>query len=263
MNSSLEEKFSKLVEIMQQLRKECPWDKQQTPESLRRYIIEEAYEAVDTIDQKDWQKLKDELGDLMLQIVFQSIIAQESDYFSIAAVLDNLNKKLISRHPHVFGDEKVQSAEEVEVNWEQIKLNKEGRKSLLSGIPESAPALLRAQRLQEKASRVSFDWDRTGDVLEKLDEEVNELKAAVTQNDKSNTEEEIGDLFFTLVNLSRFLNVSAEDALRAANRKFIERFEYIEKAFNDDYTKIKEAGLEKLDKLWDEAKTLKGKNVPK
>jgi MazG family protein len=263
MNSSIDVKFSHLVEIMQQLRKECPWDQQQTPESLRKYILEEAYETVDTIDQKDWLKLKDELGDLLLQIIFQSVIAQEENKFSIDSVLDNLINKLISRHPHVFGDKKVSSAKDVEVNWEKIKIKKENRKSLLSGIPESAPALLRAQRLQEKASRVSFDWEKTRDVLDKLDEEVEELKNALEQRDKANTEEELGDLFFTLVNLSRFLNVSAEDALRLSNKKFVQRFEYVEKAFDGDYDKMRQAGLEILDKFWDQAKNKEEKNDTK
>ncbi len=258
MNSSLDVKFSKLVEIMQKLRKECPWDRQQTAESLRKYILEEAYETVDTIDQKDWLKLKDELGDLLLQVVFQSIIAQEKNYFSLSSVLDNLVNKLITRHPHVFGEKKVVTAKDVEVNWEQIKLKKEKRESLLSSSPETAPALLRAQRLQEKASRVSFDWEKITDVLEKLQEEFGELKDAVAKDDRSNIEEEIGDIFFSLVNISRFLNVSAEDALRLSNKKFIKRFQYIEEAFNGDYEKMKQAGLEVLDKFWDEAKNKKG-----
>ena len=255
MKSSIKESFSRLIDIMHQLRNECPWDRQQTAETLRKYILEEAYETVDTIDRKDWKKLQDELGDLLLQIVFQSEIAEENGHFSILSVIENINDKLISRHPHVFGNKNVNGAEEVEHNWEQIKINNENRKSLLAGIPESAPALLRSQRLQEKASRVSFDWEKTSDVVKQLDEDIEELKAAITKNDQKNVEEEVGDLFFTLVNLARFLNVSAEDALRQTNRKFISRFEYIEKAFGGDLSKMKEAGIEELDKLWHEAKT--------
>jgi len=257
MNSSIDGKFSRLFEIMQKLRKECPWDHQQTAESLRKYILEEAYETVDTIDQKDWLKLKDELGDLLLQVIFQSVIAQEKNYFSLASVLDNLTNKLITRHPHVFGEKKVSTAKDVEVNWEQIKVKEEKRGSILLGVPEAAPALLRAQRLQEKASRVSFDWEKTTDVLEKLEEEISELKDAIAKDDRNNIEEEIGDIFFSLVNISRFLNVSAEDALRQSNKKFINRFKYIEEAFNGDYKKMKQAGLEILDKLWDDAKNKK------
>lgn len=254
MKNSVADKFLKLVEIMNRLRKECPWDRQQTAESLRKYIIEEAYEVIETIDNKSWTELRAELGDLLLQVIFQSVIAQESGYFTIESVIDSLNTKLIERHPHVFADKKVSSAEEVEKNWEHIKLKNGDRNSLLSGIPNSAPALLGAQRLQERAARVSFDWENISDVVEKLNEELNELKIAVKKKDKPNSEEEIGDVLFSLVNLSRFLEISAEDALRKSNQKFIKRFQYIEKAFDNDYDKMKQAGLKTLDEKWEEAK---------
>ena len=254
MNEALANKFLYLVEIMKRLRLECPWDRQQTPESLRKYILEEAYEVVETIDHQDWEELGKELGDLLLQIIFQSVIAQESDYFSIESVLENLNNKLIERHPHVFGDKKVNSAREVEINWERIKTKNKDKKSLLSGVPKSAPALLSAQRLQEKAGRVSFDWDDILDVLNKLNEEIGELQQAIVKKNTNNIEEEIGDTFFSLVNLCRFLNISAEDALRKSNEKFIRRFQYIESSFDYDYEKMKQAGLEALDRKWEDAK---------
>ena len=181
MNESLSNKFLSLVEIMKRLRLECPWDRQQTPESLRKYILEEAYEVVETIDHQDWEELGKELGDLLLQIIFQSVIAQESEYFSIESVIENINNKLIERHPHVFGEKKVNSAREVEVNWEHIKIKNLDKKSLLSGVPKSAPALLSAQRLQEKAARVSFDWNDILDVLNKLNEEIGELQQAIVK----------------------------------------------------------------------------------
>jgi MazG family protein len=259
MNESLSNKFLSLVEIMKRLRLECPWDRQQTPESLRKYILEEAYEVVETIDHQDWEELGKELGDLLLQIIFQSVIAQESEYFSIESVIENINNKLIERHPHIFGEKKVNSAREVEVNWEHIKIKNLDKKSLLSGVPKSAPALLSAQRLQEKAARVSFDWDDILDVLNKLNEEIGELQQAIVKKNTKYIEEEIGDTFFSLVNLSRFLNISAEDALRKSNEKFIRRFQYIENSYNHDYEKMKQAGLEALDKKWEEAKKRQSK----
>jgi MazG family protein len=258
MNTAIGKSFLRLVDIMHQLRKECPWDRQQTAESLRKYILEEAYEAVDTIDTKDWIRLRDELGDLMLQIVFQSEIAEENGYFSILSVLESINNKLVSRHPHVFGDKKVNTADDVEHNWEKIKIEKEKRKSLLSGIPDLAPALLRAQRLQEKASRVSFDWKKTSDVVTHLESELEELKIAIEHKNQEDIEEEMGDFLFTIVNLARFLEVSAEDALRQSNRKFIKRFGYIEASFNGDFEKMRNAGIKTLDRLWDEAKKKHG-----
>jgi MazG family protein len=254
MQNSLSEKFISLVQIMDRLRQECPWDREQTSESLRKYILEEAYEVLETIDEKNWEKLSEELGDLLLQILFQSVIASESGYFSLESVIDNISTKLVERHPHVFKDVKVNSTAEVEENWEHIKLTKENRNSLLSGVPQNAPALLRAQRLQEKASRVSFDWSDVSEVILKLEEEINELKQAIATKNEQNKEEEIGDILFSIVNISRFLDISAEDALRQSNEKFIHRFQYIERFFKKDYKKIKNAGIERLDQLWEKAK---------
>ncbi len=254
MNTILSDKFLELVKTMDRLRKECPWDREQTHESLRKYILEEAFEVVETIDKKNWKELGEELGDLLLQIIFQSVIGKESGEFSLESVIETLNNKLVERHPHVFGNKKVDSAKDVESNWEHIKLKNEQRKSLLSGIPKIAPALLRAQRLQERAARVSFDWDHLTDVIEKLEEELKELKKAIDENNHRDMEEEMGDILFSLVNISRFLEISAEDSLRKSNEKFARRFKYIEDSFDNNYKQMKKAGLKELDKKWEEAK---------
>ena len=254
MNSTVAEKFLNLVDLMNLLRKKCPWDRKQTAESLRKYILEEAYEVIEAIDKKKWNELGEELGDLLLQVVFQAVIAEESRYFTLASVIESINNKLIERHPHVFADKKISSANDVEKNWEHTKIKNGDRKSLLGGIPKTAPALLVAQRLQERAARVSFDWEKITDVVEKINEELNELRAAIKDRDKMHSEEEIGDVLFSLVNLSRFLDISAEDALRNTNLKFIKRFQYIEKAFDHDYDKLKQADLKTLDEKWEEAK---------
>jgi len=254
MNNNLSFKFQTLVETMSRLRKECPWDKKQTHQSLRKYILEEAYEAVEAIDHEKWIDLGEELGDLLLQILFQSVIAQEKGNFSLESVIVSLNKKLVDRHPHVFGNKKAETANEVERNWEHIKLKNEKRNSLLDGVPKIAPALLRAQRLQERAARVSFDWDNIPDVIVKVEEELNEFKTAYRKNNNQDMEEEMGDLLFAIVNLSRFLGISAEDSLRKSNEKFARRFKYMEEAFDNDYEQMKRAGLKELDKKWEEAK---------
>lgn len=252
--NTLSVKFIELVEIMEKLRNECPWDKEQTHASLRKYIIEEAYEVVETIDKENWEDLGEELGDLLLQVVFQAAIAKESGKFTLETVIEKLNRKLIQRHPHIFGDKKVHSSKDVQINWEKIKLKNSNRKSLLAGIPSSAPALLCAQRLQERASKVSFDWIQVTDVIEKLEEELKELKSAISDNNREEMDEEMGDIFFSLVNISRFLEISAEDSLRKSNEKFIRRFKYIEEAFDNNYDQMKKAGLKELDKKWEEAK---------
>ena len=254
MSTILTEKFLALVETMRRLRKECPWDKKQTHQSLKKYVLEEAYEVIETIDQENWDNLSEELGDLLLQIIFQSVIAEESGTFTLVSVINNLNKKLIERHPHVFGQKKVRSVKEVENNWEHIKLKNKYRKSLLDGIPKSAPALVRAQWLQEKAAKVSFDWEHLPDVINKVQEELNELKSALYENHKEHIDEEIGDLFFSLVNVSRFLEIFAEKSLHKSNEKFAERFKYIEEAFDNNYEQMRKVGLKELDEKWNEAK---------
>jgi MazG family protein len=254
MSSETANKFAELIQIMNRLRAECPWDKKQTAQSLRQYIIEEAHEVIETIDNKEWHYLKEELGDLLLQIVFQSKIAEENNHFKLSEVIDSINNKLVSRHPHVYGNKKVNTAKDVESNWEHIKLKEQNRSSVLSGIPKTTPALLQAQRLQEKASGVKFDWPEVSGVFDKLEEEIIELKKAIANKNNINIQEELGDLLFTIVNLTRFLGVVAEDALRSTNAKFIKRFSAIEAHFKYDYNKLKNASLAELDQIWNKAK---------
>ncbi len=250
----LGQEFSRLYVILTQLRRECPWDKKQTAESLRQYLLEEVFEVVNTIDHADWPELSKELGDLLLQIVFQSIIAEEKGYFTLLEVLTLINQKMVERHPHVFGGTKVDSAEEVADNWEHIKIHKEKRPSILSGIPDNTASLLRAQRIQDKASRVGFDWKNVEDVLDKVEEEIRELREAINANQQAKIRAEFGDLLFSLVNFARFIDVVAEDALRLAVNKFIRRFQQIEKYYGHDYTKIKAASLAELDQIWEKTK---------
>ena len=253
MNKAAEE-FARLVDIMYRLRKECPWDREQTPESLRQYLLEETYEVLESIDNKKWELLGQELGDLLLQIVFQSVMAEEKGRFNLTNVVEAINRKMVERHPHVFSNVEVNDARDVTLNWEHIKFTKEKRDSLLSGVPGQAPALLQAQRLQEKAANVGFDWSHTKDIITKIQEEIDELKIALDQNDQKNINEEFGDLLFSLVNLSRHLNIVSEDALRISNEKFTKRFQKIEAHYKNDYQKIKDAGLEELDQVWNEVK---------
>ncbi|HQU74945.1 MAG TPA: nucleoside triphosphate pyrophosphohydrolase [Calditrichia bacterium] len=245
------EEFQKLVEIMTRLRKECPWDREQTPETLRQYIIEEAYETVEAIDDANWGELKKELGDLLLQIVFQAEIAREENRFELHEVIANINQKLIDRHPHVFGDTSVENSDQVRDNWEQIKMKSEKRESILQGIPAHLPGLLRAQRVQDKASQAGFDWPDPNGVIDKMQEEIEELRQA---RSPAEVFEEIGDMLFTLVNLCRFHKISAEDALRATTTKFITRFQYIEKTLAGQDRRIQDIPLEEAEQLWQEAK---------
>lgn len=246
--------FERLVEIMRRLRKECPWDRAQTPESLRQYIMEEAYETIEAIDDKNWNELKKELGDLLLQIVFQAEIAEEENRFSLENIIQHINEKLKERHPHVFGDVKVNNANEVKDNWERIKVEKENRKSILEGLPKIMSALLLAQRIQDKASHVGFDWENPKDVVKKVNEEIKELEISINKQNPEEIEAEIGDLIFSLVNLSRFYKINAEDALRQTTTKFINRFQYIENKLIENNHSIQDASLEEMDQLWEEAK---------
>jgi MazG family protein len=248
------ELFEELIRIMVRLRSDCPWDRKQTPESLREYILEEAYETVDAIDQKNWDELKRELGDLLLQIAFQSVIAEERKLFSIDDVIQAINRKLIERHPHVFGDVSVENAEEVADNWEQIKREKENRQSVLEGIPRHLGALLRAQKVQQKVVKVGFDWDRFDDVIKKLDEEIQEFKHALEKGSEEELEEELGDILFTIVNIARWKGINSEDALRNTTNKFMARFRYIEKKLADQNLTPEQVDLETMDKLWEESK---------
>ena len=246
-------KFNEFVEIVKRLRKECPWDKKQTNDSIKAATIEEAYEVVEAIENKDFEELKNELGDLLLHVVFHTIIAGEKNNFTIDDVISAIREKLIRRHPHVFGDVEVADSEEVKKNWETIKLT-EGRDSLLDGVPEMLPALQRAHRLQEKAAKVGFDWEKKEDVWKKVIEEIEEMHKSELEGTHEQLEMEIGDLFFALVNYARFLDINPENALRKTNKKFISRFNYIEKKISESGRKISDSNLEEMDKYWNESK---------
>jgi len=249
------EAFKRLLEIMDKLRANCPWDKKQTLESLRYLTIEETYELSEAILENDMEGIKNELGDLMLHLVFYSKIGEEKKSFDIADVLDGINEKLINRHPHIFGDVKVQNAEEVADNWEKIKIEIEGKKSVLEGVPKSLPPLVKAYRMQEKARGVGFDWDNNTQVWDKVIEELNELKDEVdNKSEHSKIENEFGDLLFALVNYSRFINVNPEDALERTNIKFIKRFQYLEEQSKAAGKSMREMTLAEMDVYWNEAK---------
>lgn len=246
-------KFENLLKIMYKLRKECPWDKKQTHDSLKANTLEEAYEVIEAIDNKDYESLKGELGDLLLHIVFHSVIAEERKTFTIDEVIEGISEKLIRRHPHIFDKAEVEGADEVAKNWETIKLE-EGRDSVLEGVPKNLPQLYRAFRMQEKASKVGFDWKEKEPVWEKIQEEINELREIETTDNKEKIEEEFGDLLFSLVNYARFIDVNPENALRRTNDKFIKRFNYIEKKFKANEKDITKSSLEEMDKFWEESK---------
>lgn len=252
-----EELFSRFVEITRRLRKECPWDREQTHASIRHSLIEEAYEVVETIDDKEYGELKKELGDLLLHVVFHSNIAEEQSEFTLDEVILGITEKLIRRHPHIFGDTKVSGAAEVKQNWEKLKMS-EGRESLMDGVPKQLPALQRAHRLTEKASKVGFDWPKKEDAWNKVEEEVKELHAVIAEGNQDRIEEEFGDLLFSLVNYSRFIEVNPEIALRRTVDKFIFRFRYIEQRLKESGKDIHSSSLEEMDRLWDEAKSKKG-----
>ncbi|WP_333655196.1 nucleoside triphosphate pyrophosphohydrolase [Dissulfurispira sp.] len=249
--------FQKLLDIMSALRSEngCPWDKEQTRESLKPFLIEETYEVLEALDEDDPEKIKEELGDLLFQIVFHCQMARERGEFDIDDVIKKISDKMIARHPHVFGEEKFETSEEVLRQWEERK-REEGklRESILEGIPKELPSLLRAQRLQARAAKVGFDWNRVEDVMEKLDEELKEFGAALKSKSQKEIEDELGDVFFVLVNVSRFVGVNPEDALRKTISKFISRFRYIEMKAADAGKSLSDMTLEEMDALWDEAK---------
>jgi XTP/dITP diphosphohydrolase len=253
MDNLIGDKFLRLVKIMEELREKCPWDKKQTIESLRQLTIEETYELVDAITENDWKNLKEELGDLMLHLVFYSKIAQEKSEFNIGEVIDGVCEKLISRHPHIYGDLKLENEEEVKQNWEKIKL-KEGKKSVLSGVPKTLPALVKAIRIQEKSKQVGFEWENADQVWEKVKEEIDELKLAVESKNMSDIEDEMGDVLFSMVNYARFLNVDAENALERTNKKFMHRFSKMEEYAAKEQKNLHDMDLEALDKLWNLAK---------
>jgi tetrapyrrole methylase family protein/MazG family protein len=250
------EKFINLLEIVEILRgpNGCPWDKEQTNESLLPYFLEEAYELMESVDRKDWDTFKEELGDIMLHVVLQAQISSENSGFNVSESLDILNEKLVRRHPHVFGDKKADAAFHAKQNWEAAKHEEKNRKSRLDGVPMALPALVRAQRLQEKASYAGFDWEKVEEVWDKVHEEIQELKEAQTKNTGEHIEEEIGDVLFAIVNLARFLKFPAEDALRKTNQKFTSRFFQVEEELERRGKTVENSTLEEMDKIWDAVK---------
>ncbi|WP_430972280.1 nucleoside triphosphate pyrophosphohydrolase [Sunxiuqinia rutila] len=257
MNEKLEA-FGRLLKIMDELREKCPWDREQTFESLRKLTIEETYELGDAILQADLQEIKKELGDVLLHIVFYAKIGEEKKAFDIADVINSLNEKLIYRHPHIYGEVDVTNAREVEQNWESLKLKEKGRKkkTVLEGVPASLPALVKANRIQEKASGVGFDWEHPEQVWDKVKEEVNELQDELTADNRDEIEAEFGDLFFAMVNAARLYGVDPEAALERTNLKFIKRFNYLESQTLKKGKDLKGLSLAEMDKYWDEAKKL-------
>lgn len=247
--------FDRLLTIMDELREQCPWDKKQTMESLRHLTIEEVYELGDAILDKDPEEIKKELGDVLLHIVFYARIGSETKEFDIADVTNSICEKLISRHPHIYGDAKVENEEDVKRNWEKLKL-KEGKKSVLEGVPTSLPAMVKASRIQEKVKGVGFDWEEPQQVFEKLQEELGELQHEINTNDKDKMEAEFGDVLFSMVNYARFLNINPENALERTNKKFIKRFQYLENKATDMKKPLSDMSLAEMDVFWNEAKLL-------
>lgn len=245
--------FMALVTIMDELREQCPWDKKQTIQSLRSMTLEETYELADAIDLTDWKGIKEELGDLLLHILFYTKIGTEQKQFVLKEVIDGIARKLITRHPHIYGDVKVNNEEDVKRNWEQIKI-KEGKKSVLQGVPQSLPAVVKATRIQEKAKQVGFEWDNREDVWKKVEEEMQELKDAIKDNQQEEIKEEFGDLLFSLINYARFLQVDAEAALEQTNKKFIYRFQAMEAMAAEKGLNLVNMSLAEMDALWNEIK---------
>jgi MazG family protein len=255
-NDSRLDAFKRLLDIMDELRAKCPWDKEQTTESIRHLTIEETYELSDAILKGDHEEVKKELGDILLHIVFYAKIGSETGLYDIESVINQLCEKLIRRHPHIYGDVQAENSDIVKQNWEQIKLKEKGnaKKSVLSGVPNSMPSLVKALRMQDKAAQVGFDWENKNQVWEKVEEELNEFKTATNAKDR---EEEFGDLLFSLINYARFENINPDDALEKTNQKFKKRFEYIEAKAEAKNLDLKSLGLRQMDEWWVEAKALK------
>ncbi|WP_318643471.1 nucleoside triphosphate pyrophosphohydrolase [Flavobacterium ardleyense] len=249
------EAFDRLLTIMDELREQCPWDKKQTFESLRHLTIEETYELGDAILDKDLNEIKKELGDVLLHIVFYARIGSETNNFDIADVANGICDKLIHRHPHIYGDTVVKDEEEVKQNWEKLKL-KEGRKSVLEGVPKSLPALVKASRIQEKVKAVGFDWEESEQVWKKVEEEIAEFHAEVEAKDKDKMQGEFGDVLFSLINYARFLDINPEEALERTNKKFIKRFQYLESKASELGKPLMDMSLAEMDVFWNEAKKL-------
>ncbi len=255
-SENLSKAFLRLVDIMDELREKCPWDRKQTIQTLRTLSIEELYELTDAIISEDWPGIKEELGDLFLHLLFYARIAKEQNRFSLEDVLRGISEKLIARHPHIYGDVIVNSEEDVKKNWEKLKL-REGKKSVLSGVPNSLPAIVKAIRLQEKSRQVGFEWSNTHEVWEKVEEEKRELEEAVLSGNQDQIEEEFGDLMFSMINYARFLSIDAETALERTNRKFILRFMKMEEAVGLSGKKMTDLSLSELDTIWNTVKKQK------
>ncbi|MEH6764572.1 MAG: nucleoside triphosphate pyrophosphohydrolase [Aequorivita antarctica] len=249
--------FDRLLTIMDELREQCPWDKKQTMETLRHLTIEETYELGDAILDNDLNEVKNELGDVLLHIVFYAKIGSETNDFDIADVCNEICEKLISRHPHIYGDVKVADEEEVKRNWENLKL-KEGKKSVLEGVPKSLPALVKASRIQDKVAGVGFDWEEPQQVFEKLQEELGELQHEINENNQEKIEAEFGDVLFSMINYARFLKVNPENALERTNKKFIKRFQYLESKAKEIGKSLKDMSLAEMDVYWNESKKSDG-----
>jgi XTP/dITP diphosphohydrolase len=252
--SKEKEQFERLLHIMDELREQCPWDKKQTIETLRPLTIEETYELADAILDKDYENIKKELGDILLHLVFYARIGREEGKFDMAQSIDSLCQKLIHRHPHIYGDVKVDNEDQVKENWEKLKL-KEGNKSILAGVPKSLPAMVKATRIQEKARAVGFDWEDKSQVWDKVNEELGELKFEIDNNSsQEKLEDELGDVLFSMINYARFLNLDPESALERTNKKFIKRFNYLEAESKKDGKELSDMSLEEMDVYWEKAK---------
>ncbi len=251
--NTLANSFLGLVKIMDELREQCPWDKKQTVDTLRSLTIEETYELADAITDHDWKGIKEELGDILLHLLFYAKIGSEQEQFTLQEVIDGISAKLIHRHPHIYGDIKVTDEEDVKRNWEKLKM-KEGKKSVLSGVPPSLPAIVKATRIQEKAKQVGFEWDNKEDVWKKVEEEINELKEAVVKGTQVDIEEEFGDVLFSLANYARFLQIDAEGSLEKTNKKFIRRFQEMEVIALSTGNDLSSMSLDEMDAIWEQVK---------
>lgn len=252
-NQPVQDAFLRLVSIMDDLREKCPWDKKQTIETLRPLTIEETYELADAITDNDWKHIKEELGDMLLHIVFYAKIGLEQEQFTLTEVINGICEKLIARHPHIYGDITVNDEEDVKRNWEKLKM-KEGKKSVLGGVPKGLPSMIKAIRIQEKVKQVGFEWENKDQVFEKIEEEMSELKEVVQAGDMDKMEEEMGDVFFSLVNYARFLQIDADHALERTNRKFMQRFLQMEKEANSEGKELAKMTLEEMDEIWNRIK---------
>lgn len=258
------QEFDEFITIMKRLRNECPWDREQTHDSIRHLLLEETYETLEAIDEKDYDELKKELGDLLLHVAFNAIIAEGDGHFDLKDVINAINHKMVTRHPHVFGDTEVSGTKEVLKNWEHIKLGEGGRKSVLEGVPKNLPSLTRAYRIQEKSAKVGFDWETSKDAFKKIEEELQEFKheaetkknteGRISNEERVKLEKELGDILFAIVNYARFFEINPENALRLTIEKFIKRFKYIEEELETRGKKVTESDLAEMDAIWNESK---------